>query len=100
MLEVQFKTKVLKHLKTLPDSFFIKISDKFIAGIPDIIGCYKGRFVAIELKVGNNKPTKIQFFIMDLIKKAGGIVCWLNEETFLEIDRILDAEMRKNIYFK
>ena len=30
------------------------------AGIPDIIGCYKGYFIGIEAKVGNNKPSEIQ----------------------------------------
>ena len=30
------------------------------SGIPDIIACYKGRFIAVECKAGNNKPTRLQ----------------------------------------
>lgn len=30
------------------------------AGTPDIIGCRNGQFIAIELKVGKNKPTDAQ----------------------------------------
>lgn len=43
------------------------------AGIPDIIICYKGKFVAMEAKVGKNKPTILQEKIMKEIKQAGGI---------------------------
>ena len=30
------------------------------AGIPDIIACHKGQFVAFECKAGDNKPTALQ----------------------------------------
>jgi penicillin-binding protein-related factor A (putative recombinase) len=29
---------------------FQKVSDRFTSGVPDIIGCYKGQGIAIELK--------------------------------------------------
>jgi Holliday junction resolvase len=44
------------------------------AGVPDIIGCYKGRFVGIEVKVGNNTPTLIQKSCIQLLKRAGARV--------------------------
>ena len=52
------------------------------AGIPDIVACVCGRFVAIELKAGRNKPTKLQELTMKLIRQAGGIAapCWSVEE--------------------
>lgn len=31
-----------------------------LAGSPDIIGCYKGRFIGVECKVGKNTPTELQ----------------------------------------
>lgn len=48
------------------------------AGIPDLIVCYKGRFLGIEVKVGNNKPSEIQLAKIALINNAGGIgiVVW------------------------
>ena len=52
------------------------------AGIPDLIACYRGYFLGIEVKVGNNKPSDIQKAKIKLINKAGGygVVVWsLNE---------------------
>lgn len=43
-------------------------------GLPDIIGCYKGRFVAIEVKCPGNKPTLIQQHVIGQIREAGGTV--------------------------
>jgi hypothetical protein len=46
-----------------------------IAGIPDIIGCYHGRFIAFEVKRdATGRPTKLQAYTMQKIKEAGGIV--------------------------
>ena len=54
------------------DCYVIKTSDRFTAGIPDILICMEGRFIALELKVGKNKPTKIQDYHLRKIRKAGG----------------------------
>ena len=43
------------------------------AGIPDIISCYKGRFIGIECKVGKNKPSKLQEEHRNMILTSGGI---------------------------
>lgn len=65
------------------------------AGIPDVIGCYKGRFIGIEAKVGNNKPSEIQKAKIKLINEAGGyaIVAW----TLDEVKELLD-KIDKDIY--
>jgi penicillin-binding protein-related factor A (putative recombinase) len=47
-------------------------------GISDLIACYKGKFIAIELKAGNNKPTEYQLTFLEQVKKAGGIALWTN----------------------
>ncbi|MCU7521923.1 MAG: VRR-NUC domain-containing protein [Ignavibacteria bacterium] len=44
------------------------------AGIPDIIGCYEGRFIGIEVKCPGNGPTMIQDHTMKLLKKVGARV--------------------------
>lgn len=43
------------------------------AGIPDIIACYKGVFLGIEIKLDYNKPSEIQKAKLKLINNAGGI---------------------------
>jgi Holliday junction resolvase len=45
-----------------------------LAGVPDIIGCYKGHFVAIEVKVEGNKPTRLQEECIKLLQLAGARV--------------------------
>lgn len=44
-----------------------------VKGIPDIICCWKGRFIAIEVKVGSNKPSKYQECKIKEINRAGGL---------------------------
>lgn len=48
------------------------------AGIPDILACYKGVFLGIEVKVGKNKPSALQKAKVKLINQAGGlaVVTW------------------------
>ena len=43
-------------------------------GIPDIVGCHNGRFIAIEIKTPENKDgtTKYQRRQIELIIRAGG----------------------------
>lgn len=42
-------------------------------GIPDIIGCFKGRFVALEVKRPDEQPTKIQEKTLELLQAAGAV---------------------------
>lgn len=41
-------------------------------GVPDIVGCYKGRFFAIEVKREGGRPTPIQMRRIGEIKDASG----------------------------
>lgn len=62
------------------------------AGIPDIIGVYRGQFIGVESKMPGNKPTDIQRFRMAQIDKAGGIcvVAYTVDEA-LELLDIVDG---------
>jgi hypothetical protein len=74
MREAELITKIKNYLKTVPDCFYWKEhgGQYGTAGIPDIIVCYRGRFIAFECKVGNNKPTVLQAVTIRKIIKAGG----------------------------
>jgi len=65
--------KIMDYLQS-DTGYWVKIhgGPYQVAGIPDIIGCYQGRFVAIEVKFGTNGPTKLQEIVLGLIAKAGG----------------------------
>ena len=43
------------------------------AGIPDILACVNGKFVAIEVKASNGKPSDLQLHHCEQIRKSGGI---------------------------
>ena len=47
-------------------------------GIPDLVGCLRGEWFAIEVKTDKGKPTKLQERELRFIKEAGGIalVCY------------------------
>ena len=60
--------------------------------MPDIICCVNGRFLAIECKAGDNKPTVLQQRELKAIADAGGsalVVNELNVEGVASVVRIL-----------
>ena len=73
MSEQKLQTKILKWLKA--NGFWVfKTVVCNRNGIPDIVGCTpKGRFFAIEVKFGSNKPSKLQEWNIQEIQKVGGI---------------------------
>lgn len=75
MKEPQLIQNIRNYLKTVPDCFFWKEhgGQYGTAGIPDIIVCYRGRFIGLEAKVGKNQPTRLQQVTIEQIRKAGGV---------------------------
>ncbi len=55
-------------------------------GIPDIIGCYNGRFIAIECKAGKGKTTALQERELQLIKDSGGFTFVAREDNLEEME--------------
>jgi hypothetical protein len=43
------------------------------AGIPDIVACVNGRFLAVECKAGKGKTTALQDRELAAIRAAGGV---------------------------
>lgn len=62
----------------------------FQAGWPDIIGCYKGRFLGIETKLGEDRVRPAQKIFMHEFEKAGGVcaVVGIQEEIIEILDNI------------
>jgi len=59
------------------------------AGIPDIIACYNGLFVAIECKAGNGKTTALQDREINAIRTAKGLAFVINEENINNLKELL-----------
>jgi len=55
------------------------------AGIPDIICCFGGRFIAIECKAGKGVTTALQDRELAAIRTAGGMTMVVNETNIQEL---------------
>lgn len=75
MTEKVLTSKVMAYLRTVPDSMWFKVhgSPYQQSGISDIIGLVRGKFVAIELKVGKNRLTALQSRFLAEVRRAWGI---------------------------
>ena len=79
--EGKVKDKVVKILKQYGVYYFFPVTGGYGAsGIPDIICCHNGRFIAIECKAGKNKATPLQDAHIARIRAAGGVAVVINEE--------------------
>ena len=72
--EKNFENKIKNYLKA-HDCWYVKyFANSFTkSGIPDLISCVNGYFVAIEVKAENGKPSELQLWNRDQIRKSGGI---------------------------
>ena len=75
MKEKSIENKIKQYLKTVEDLYFFKEHGGLYgtAGVPDLICCYKGRFIALEVKAPDGKPTALQDATIRRITGAGGI---------------------------
>ena len=74
MKEAEIIAKIKEYLKTVENCFFWKEHGGQFgqAGIPDIIVCLNGRFIAFEVKTEKGKTTVLQAITLNKIRKAGG----------------------------
>lgn len=76
MLEKDIVVAIKRYLGTLGDDvFFWKESGGpyGTSGVPDIICCYKGRFLGLEAKLPGGRLTALQKQALEKINRAGGI---------------------------
>ena len=86
MLEKEIETNILNFLELLPECFawknnnfgtygaHRKAKSRFLPnGVPDILGIYKGQFLAIEVKQPKKKLSPEQIEFINNIKIQGGI---------------------------
>ena len=88
--EAKVKAKVKKVLDTHGAYYFSPVTGGFgRSGVPDLMGCYKGKMFAIECKAGNNKPTALQLREMIAINDAGGRAIVVNEDNIDDVEKML-----------
>ena len=96
MLERDVVAAIKKYLASLgSDVFFWKEhgGPYGTSGVPDIICCYKGRFLGLEAKLPTGRLTELQKRAIRKINQAGGIACRV--ESVEDVKRVIaqaDAE--------
>jgi hypothetical protein len=86
--EDRFKAKILKRLRALGGEWIPFPRTRFgVAGVSDILGCFRGRFVAIEVKrpdaVGSYGVTKTQQAFLTRVAFSGGVCFVVRDEDSL-----------------
>jgi len=85
--EGKVKDKVVAILKREGVYYFFPATHGMgRSGVPDIICCVAGRFLAIECKAGSGKTTALQDREIDAIRTAGGWAIVINEENLAEVE--------------
>ena len=101
MLERDVVAEIKKYLSSLGgDVFFWKEhgGPYGTSGVPDIICCYRGRFLGLEVKLPSGKLTELQKRAIEKINRAGGIACRVESvEDVRAIIARVDSE-RRNLH--
>ena len=94
--EAKVKARLRKYLTQLGIYHFMPPANGFgRAGIPDVIGCFNGQFVAFECKAGKNKPTLLQEREIASIQSAKGWAFVINEDNVDNLEELLRLEKNK-----
>lgn len=98
--EGRITVKILSALKS-KGGFWFKVHGSAFqrAGIPDIVGCYRGQFVALEVKTPKDvdKVSEVQKVMMLRIERAGGISKVVTSaEAAREVTDMIDQQLDNN----
>ena len=91
MPEKDIIAAIRRYLATLgEDVFFWKEhgGPYGVSGVPDIICCYKGRFLGLEAKLSGGKLTALQKRALEKINRAGGVACRV--ESVEDVKRVIE----------
>ena len=91
--EAKVKASVRKLLDVLKIYHFMPPANGFgRAGIPDIVGCMDGHFIAIECKAGKGQTTPLQDRELNAILNAGGTVFIAREHNLDDLKLLLETK--------
>ena len=93
--EHKVKKKVTELLKQYEIYYFFPATHGYgRSGVPDIVCCIRGYFLAIECKAGTNKPTALQLREIERIQQAKGIAFVINEDNIEELHTTIKEILR------
>ena len=93
--EAKVKASVVKLLKKHNIYYFFPATHGFgRSGVPDIICCYKSRFIGIECKAGKGKTTALQEKNIAQIIAQGGLAIVVNEDNIEDVRNLMGYLLR------
>lgn len=94
MKESQIQNKIIKYLNGI-GAYSIKTIVTNRNGSPDLICCFKGRYVALEVKAEKGAVSQLQEHNIKLIKKSGGVAAVVRSVD--EVKKIIENFPRENV---
>ena len=90
MTEKAFQTKLIKLIEK-NNGYVVKFNASAISkiGVPDLLACINGKFVGLEVKKENGKPTDIQLWNIEKIKKSGGIAMVVKPSNYESVEKLI-----------
>ena len=74
--EGKLKDKVRKLLDEAGAWYWMPVPSGYGRSTLDFIGCYRGRFFAIETKAPGGQPTQRQSIVIEELRGAGAMAAW------------------------
>lgn len=94
ILERDVVKKIRERLRRYPETYHFVKEAKSLRGIPDLIICKRGTFIALEVKRSaaevKARGAKLQAWNIEEITKAGGYAYFIYPENMEEIFSIID----------
>ena len=89
--EKVFENKIKAYLKSI-GAYFIKThGDRFSkVGTPDIIACVNGHSVAVAVTAETGKPSELQLYHLEQIRKVAGYSFLLYPKDFEDFKKICE----------
>ena len=94
MTHASLQQRIMRYLKSVGAYAENIPGNELMSGVPDIIGCYQGIFLGLEVKMPSDTPSPLQKVKLRDIQKSGGI-----GEVIYSLDKvrsIIDAIKKGN----
>lgn len=88
--EKNFENRIKEFLKS-QNCYYVKYFGCGFtkAGVPDLLCCVNGRFVAIEVKAEHGRVSELQRVNIERINKCGGVALVVKPSNFEELKQII-----------
>lgn len=92
MREKTYENKIKKFIESV-GGWWIKFHGNAFTrdGVPDLLCCVNGYFLAIEVKGDGGKPSKLQLHEINKIDEAGGIALVSYPDDFEELKKLIGS---------